>query len=144
MWRKDWPDILSVFPLALWENLVFGCFPRHWVNSGGRVIGRGNWEGIILLSARTEAPLLHHINAEVANVIIKQVLVVAWRITNYDHFEMWMERRRRGIFLLSSHTASLVEEFSRNGTMRREEIAVQRFTKDEHRKIWKGIILLSI
>ena len=41
------------------------------------MIGRGNWEGIILLSARTEAPLLHHINAEVANVIIMQVLVVA-------------------------------------------------------------------
>ena len=44
-----------------WPNLVFGCFPRHWVNSGGTVDRKGatgKGRGIILISAHT-APSLH-------------------------------------------------------------------------------------
>ena len=62
IWRKDWPDILSVFPLALWENGQIWCldvFQDTESTVVGRVIGRGQLgRGIILISAHT-APSLH-------------------------------------------------------------------------------------
>ena len=44
IWRKYWPDIFSVFPLALWENGQIWCldvFQDTESTSVGPVIGRG-------------------------------------------------------------------------------------------------------